>query len=446
MLKNRASYLLLIIILGGFVCFEKQRQLQANVEVNYFRQTDFPRVVELDPPNGATDVDPVREHITVTFDRPMGSGHSWVFEPPRPKLNRVEWVNDRQYRFYVELEAGVEYGIWLNRRSGDSEFQSREGVSAQEVHWTFKTRAPRASDSKLMAIKDNGRSVEIEPEAANVVKRFWTALEQSDWETALMLCSMEVKEGVNKYPSTEAFFLDVVPVREVLKKTRPSACSMNFEREPNYFAYIYNVRIPQKNLTRDAIWVWMVHRMEAKDGWEVCFSTTPFKTWLADEQEKIKLAEQEHLLKELTPRLKGVRTFLTPEQEVFKFGEPINFRLQLINDGNSVLSYDHQQVAVNNSMTITGPDGKQIEYIAGPIQTEGTFETIRPCETKTLFDRFDIAKQYDIKKPGKYHVQFNGSGLWVSVKTDDKAAEKESFKGYPGRFPSNSVEIEIKPN
>jgi hypothetical protein len=100
-------------------------------------------------------------------------------------------------------------------------------------------------------------------------------------------------------------------------------------------------------------------------------------------------------------------------------------------------------------MTITGPDGEQVEYMAGPIQTVGAYETIRPGETKTLFDWFDIAEQYNIKQPGKYCVQFNGDGLEVSVKTDDKTVERdypESFKHYPGRFPSNSVVIEVKPN
>jgi hypothetical protein len=100
-------------------------------------------------------------------------------------------------------------------------------------------------------------------------------------------------------------------------------------------------------------------------------------------------------------------------------------------------------------MTITGPDGEQVEYMAGPYQTVGAPETINPGEIKTLFDQFDVAKQYDIKRPGKYRVQFNGDGLEVSVKTDDKVAEgdyPESSKHYPGRFPSNSVEIEVKPN
>jgi hypothetical protein len=452
MLKSRANCLLSIVILGALACCEMQRPLRANDEVNYLGQTDFPRVVELDPPNGATGVDPAREHIMVTFDRPMCRGHSWVLRdmPPRLKLNRIEWINDHQCRAYVDLEAGAKYGVWLNHGPKDSEFQSREGVSAQRVHWTFQTRAPRATDTELTAWGGKGASVELEPEAANVVKRFWIALEQSDWKTVLSLCSMEVREEAKKYPSPEAFFQAVVPVEEILKKTRPRIGYWLVE--PKYFAYIYDVRISQEGLARDVSWGWMVRRMDAEKKWEVHFSTIPFKTWVANEKEEIERAaqEQERRLEELAPRLKGVRTFLTPEREAFKLGEPIHFRLQLINGGDSVLFYDSQQVAVNYSMTITGPDGEQVEYMAGSYQTLGAPETIKPGETKILFDRFDIAEQYDIKQPGKYHVQFNGDGLEVGVKTDDKAAERyepESFKHYPvytGKLPSNTVEIEVK--
>jgi len=453
MLKSRPNCLLAIIILAALASCETPHSLRAINEVNYLGQTNFPRVVELDPPNGATGVDPVREHITVTFDRPMRKGHSWVFRdmPPRLKVNRIEWINDRQCRAYVDLEAGVKYGVWLNHGRKDSKFQSREGVSAQRVHWIFQTRAPGATDTKLTARGGKGTSIELEPEAANMVRQFWIALEQSDWKMALSLCSREVQEEVKEYPSPEAFFLDVVPVKEVLKKIRPRIG--RWINCPRYFAYIYGVRISHADLAQDGSWVWMVRRMDTEKKWKIHFSAIPFKTWIANEKEEIERVarEQERRLKELAPRLKGVRTFLTPEREAFKLGEPIHFRLQLINGGDSALFYDHQQVAVNYSMTIIGPDGEQVEYMAGPHQTCGVPEMIEPGETKTLFDRFDIAEQYDFRQAGEYRVQFNGNGLQVSIKTNDKAAERyepESFKHYPvypGKLPSNTVKIEVKP-
>ena len=433
-----------------WVCLTSNSVLGLGNEMNYLGQTNFPRVVKLDPPNGATDVDPAREHITVTFDRPMRKGHSWVIRdmPPRLKLNRIEWTNDYQCRTLVYLEAGAKYGVWLNHGPKDSKFQSCGGISAQRVHWTFRTRAPRVTDIKLTARAGKGLSVELESAAANLVRQFWIALEESDWNTALSLCSMEIRKEARKYTSPKAFFEAVVPVKEVLKKIRPRIG--RWLHNPKYFAYIYDVRVSHEGLTRDGFWVWMVRRMETEKKWEVHFSAIQLKTWIAKEKEEINRVarERERHLKELAPRLKGVRAFLTPEREAFKLGGLMRFHLQLINGGNSVLHYDRQQVAVNDSMTITGPNGEQVEYMAGPYQTTGALETIKPGETKTLFDRFDIAGQYDIKRPGKYRIQFNGNGLHVSVKTDDKAADMdnpESFKPYPGKFPSNMVQIDVKP-
>ncbi len=109
-------------------------------EVNYLGQANFPSVVALDPPNGATDVDPAREHITVTFDRPMmRGGYSWVDKGKRPKLEKIEWINDHQCRAWVTLEPGREYGVWLNFGPRTCNFKSREGVSADRVYWTFRT-------------------------------------------------------------------------------------------------------------------------------------------------------------------------------------------------------------------------------------------------------------------------------------------------------------------
>jgi len=121
------------------------------------------------------------------------------------------------------------------------------------------------------------------------------------------------------------------------------------------------------------------------------------------------------------------------------------FRLRLINQGDSILSYDCQQVAVNNSMTIKGPDGKEVEYTAESVQTSGAMTLIKPGETKTLFDRFDITKQYDIRQPGQYRVQFNGNGLRIGVGKEDSSGlnDPTSVEYYPGVFPSNVVIINI---
>jgi hypothetical protein len=58
-----------------------------------------------------------------------------------------------------------------------------------------------------------------------------------------------------------------------------------------------------------------------------------------------------------------------------------------------------------------------------------------------------IAKQYDIKLPGQYRVQFNGNGLEVGVMKEDVADANDptSFVHYPGMLSYNVVEITLRP-
>jgi hypothetical protein len=114
--------------------------------VNYLGQKDFPRVVTLDPPNEAADVDPAREYITVTFDRPMRGGYSWVDKGKRPKLNEIKWISDHECRASVTLEPGRDYGLWLNFGPNTSKFRSVEGISADRVYWSFRTKGEGSSE------------------------------------------------------------------------------------------------------------------------------------------------------------------------------------------------------------------------------------------------------------------------------------------------------------
>jgi beta-lactamase regulating signal transducer with metallopeptidase domain len=307
--------------------------------------------------------------------------------------------------------------------------------------------APEITDGKLTAVGPKARTVELDPNAASLLKQYWRALEQSDWKTATTLCSVQVREEAAKYSSPEFFFKAVVPVGEILKRTGRSRIGY-WPHHPKHFAYIFDVRISHKDLTRDAFWVWRVRKLEGETNWEIDFPAVPFKNWFSKEKEDINRVakEREQRLKELTPKLKAVKTFLTSEREEFAIGEPIYFRLRLLNLGDSVLRYGDQQVAVNNSMTITGPDGEKVKYIAETVQTGRWHKIIKPGEMKTLFDRLDIAKQYDMKLPGQYNVQFNGNGLEVSV-MKEKATDMDnpaSFVHYPGKLPSNVVTITVR--
>ena len=304
---------------------------------------------------------------------------------------------------------------------------------------------PPAS-GKLTAVGGKGSVVDVDPNAADVLTRYWRALEQSEWDTALSLCCEEVRKEAKKYSSPESFLQAVVPIKEILKKAgRPR--TGYWPQSPKYFAYIFDVRISDPGPLRDSFWVWKVRQLEGQKKWEIAFPTIAFESWLSKEKEAIERAakERQQQIEKLAPRLKGVQTLLTVEDQEFAIAEPVYFRLQLINQGDSAVRYDDQQVAVNNSMTITGPDGERVRYTTSMVQTVGAPEIIKPGETKTLFDQFDMTKQYDIRQPGQYRVQFNGNGLSVGVGKEDTSDlnDPTSFEYYPGILPSNVVIITI---
>lgn len=104
-----------------------------------------PKIVELVPPNGATDVDPSLAELRVTFDRPMGPGVSWVGGGPQfPTIQdgkRPHWTDGgKTCVLPVELKPDWSYRLGLNSSSFKS-FVSRDGgVALEPVRYTFGTR------------------------------------------------------------------------------------------------------------------------------------------------------------------------------------------------------------------------------------------------------------------------------------------------------------------
>jgi RNA polymerase sigma-70 factor (ECF subfamily) len=103
-----------------------------------------PRVVALDPPQGARDVDPARGFLAVTFDRAMDpEGWSWVIENPdtAPELGEAAFdAAGRTNTVAVRLEPGRTYVVWVNS-STYAYFRERGGATAEPLRWTFTTRA-----------------------------------------------------------------------------------------------------------------------------------------------------------------------------------------------------------------------------------------------------------------------------------------------------------------
>jgi RNA polymerase sigma-70 factor (ECF subfamily) len=106
-----------------------------------------PHVVAFDPPLGATNVDPARTVLAVTFDRPMDrEGWAWVIEDKStaPDIGESSWdASLRTNSAPVKLEPGKTYVVWINSPQY-SYFKDPQGRPATPVRWSFTTRAAAA--------------------------------------------------------------------------------------------------------------------------------------------------------------------------------------------------------------------------------------------------------------------------------------------------------------
>jgi len=137
---------LLSVLLTLVACGEAPPQLAIDGEREAPRLASAraPRIVELDPPDGALDVEPGARLLRVVFDRPMAEGWSWVTEGEEsfPKrLGRASQSEDRREAYLpVELEAGRAYVVWLNSDQ-HLDFADPAGTPLPPFRWTFATRA-----------------------------------------------------------------------------------------------------------------------------------------------------------------------------------------------------------------------------------------------------------------------------------------------------------------
>lgn len=106
--------------------------------------TGPPRIVALEPANGATGVDPALDRLVVHFDRAMAEGWSWVTEGGDSFPERAGEAGqsfDRRSAFLpVRLEPGRSYVVWLNSEAYLN-FRDPEGRVLPPLRWTFTTAA-----------------------------------------------------------------------------------------------------------------------------------------------------------------------------------------------------------------------------------------------------------------------------------------------------------------
>ena len=176
------------------------------------------------------------------------------------------------------------------------------------------------------------------------------------------------------------------------------------------------------------------------------FQTDPLDAWI-ERKTLGKLRRAERYWTEsklLEQKLKDLTTRLTPAQKRFVLGNPMRFRLELVNDSTVELLYDDQQAHLNQSLTVVDNRGRVMPYILGPSNTGGNFKSIQPNSSVVIFDGLDVAKQYEISRQGRYAFQFNGSGLKVGGMMQE--GYRDNFNNVissPRIIPSNVVQIDV---
>jgi hypothetical protein len=103
-----------------------------------------PEIVSIEPANGAKDVNPKLESISVTFNMPMGEGMSWTGGgpafPKTPADKKASWSKDKLTCILpVELKSGKTYRLGLNSKSHNN-FQSDGGVPLKPIEYSFQTK------------------------------------------------------------------------------------------------------------------------------------------------------------------------------------------------------------------------------------------------------------------------------------------------------------------
>lgn len=109
---------------------------------------EAPQVVALDPPQGATGVDPGRTTLSVTFDRAMDpEGWAWVTESSEsaPEIGKSRWDDAvHVHTAEVGLAPGRAYVVWLNSPQY-SYFRDAAGRTLEPLRWSFSTAAAPAA-------------------------------------------------------------------------------------------------------------------------------------------------------------------------------------------------------------------------------------------------------------------------------------------------------------
>jgi hypothetical protein len=152
------------------------------------------------------------------------------------------------------------------------------------------------------------------------------------------------------------------------------------------------------------------------------------------------------------PLAEDLEARLTLLDQAPEVGGTFRFRVEMTNRGTTRYLYGHQRVRPNPVLEIRTPAGEVETFRGGTLSThrEGPL-SINPGESVVLFESLDVAREFDIGRPGRYRVQFVGGGVAVAKEAEVSRFPPYDPQGNPRvglsslRVISNKIWVEVGP-
>mgnify|MGYP006966868946 CR=1 FL=1 len=267
------------------------------------------------------------------------------------------------------------------------------------------------------------------------------------WEEALSHCSARVQKGAKQCPTKKECFTKTLPLKRVLASHRFGYWSESHGKSSHFYGMFF--RLTPRGQEPLVQWHWKM-ATTTKGIWEIDWEPVALDLEALIEKKNVNIAARqkrvEAALRELEPKLRGIKTHLTAVSDEFVIGKPMLFRVEFMNLGDAPIHYTEAGVGYY-PLRVLNEKGEAIPCLKGPAQLRSRQESVGPRSTKILADDVDLNRDYHFSNPGTYFVQFDGEGLgigeWIRT-VDSLLLQDREFVSTTTAFPSNVLKIEIR--
>lgn len=286
--------------------------------------------------------------------------------------------------------------------------------------------------------------------------RFQDALASERWQDALSFCSDRVRAKAAEWPSPKAFFNDTLPIQFVLAQDfgywtlKPDQTgSYDWTDKSNWYGLVVTLTEPESKPVVQ--WYWAITARNLT--WAVDYPPVKLHEYIAKKKAEIQERDEkiEQIRRGLEPKLKDIQTHLIPVSERFVIGSPMVFRVELVNSGSTAVHYQNAGVG-HHPLSVLNEKREPLPSHEEPAQIGVGEAELAADGSAVLAGSIDLRHNYEITKPGKYYVQFNGRGLEIGqpvpLGKQGFFGETEGFWPWTfiaalTNFPSNLITIEV---